>query len=90
MTNEANLLFADPDEELEEDEPEIIEYRANFSRTVYLTESTSVTFEAEAGLSKQELDRLAWEEFNWERYHDWYSHDDYDSGDTELDDIEEN
>jgi hypothetical protein len=47
--NEADLLFADQeveDDEDEGDEPEMIEYRASFSRNVYVTEYASITFEA--------------------------------------------
>ena len=81
------LLFEDP-EEIEEDEPEIIEYRANFSRTIYGTEYTSITFEAPASTSDSDLDEIAWRELNSSRYPNWESSDSWDSGDTELDEVE--
>jgi hypothetical protein len=88
--NQSDLLFEDDEEEEEEEEePEIITYRANFSRTVYGTEYTSVTFEAQEGLTGEEIDSIAWRELNAGRYQDWSAGDYWDSGDPELDEVEE-
>jgi len=89
-----DAMFADPDaipveDEDDDDEPEMIEHQARFSRSVYSTEFCSVTFEAPEGADSNEINELAWAAYNAERYNDWYSGDCYDTGDTELDDVEE-
>lgn len=95
--SEADLLFADPEDELDEghtededNEPELIEYRVNFTRTAYVTESASITFEAEEGLDNDDLEALAWEAARNSRHGlEWDNDGEWDSGDEEIESIEE-
>lgn len=86
--SEADVLFMDEPDEVEDDEPELIPYRANFSRAVFSTEYCSVSFEAPEGLTDNELNDMAWNAFDNDRYTEWHSGDYYDTEDVELDDVE--
>jgi len=84
------LMFGIEPDEPEDDEdaePEMIEHRASFSRTIYATEYYTVRFEAPEGLYGSELNDLAWDAYNRDDGN-WTTGDYDDHGDTELDDIE--
>lgn len=84
-----DILFGiEPEVEEEEDEPEMVDHVADFSRTVYSSETCSVRFEAEEGTSEAELRRMAWEAFNREDPY-WNGDGYHDAGETELDNVEE-
>lgn len=88
----AAVFGGEVEEEIEpeevDDESEIIEYVARFSRTVYSTAYCNVIFEAEAGLSTSALREAGWDALDT-RHQVWYDEGEYDHGDTELVEVEE-